>query len=243
MATGIDALLIEHHEFLGDGPNGTAHLGFGLGEVTSAQFVQRRGLAADVMAHGIDLVGRQVQLVGALVGEHQIVTLDPGDGHFRHALVLGDTVDVVHDVVPGLQVLEDRAALATLGAWSAMRRSPSGDVGLGDDGEFGRGNGDAAMESCHHDRASATTELGRDAGGPQIQLQSGVGEAVGQASGGHVAVGGDDDAVVVGEQLFDAVRQPVGVRAHGTPARGLEEGDVGSVGHRDEIPRTSRLAE
>ena len=67
---------------------------------------------ADVLAQRVDLIGRHVQLVVALVGEQQVVALDPADRALDHALVPPDAVLEVDDVHPRTQVLEDPDAVA-----------------------------------------------------------------------------------------------------------------------------------
>ena len=116
VALGVDPLLVEHHEFLGDLADRRADAALGLGEVGPAEAVQRRCLAADVLAQRVDLVGRHVELVAALVRDEQVVALDAADGPLDHALVLADAVLVVHDVVAGLEVLERAGALGALAA-------------------------------------------------------------------------------------------------------------------------------
>ena len=74
----------------------------------------RRGrVAAGVVAHGVDLVGRHVELVVALVLEQQVVALHAADGALHHAAVAGHAVLVVHDVVAGLEVVEEPLGVAT----------------------------------------------------------------------------------------------------------------------------------
>ena len=107
VADAVHPLLVEHDELLGDLAHRRADPALGLGEVAAAEAVQRRGLAADVLAQRVDLVGRHVQLVAALVGDEQVVALDAADRALDHALVLADAVLVVHDVVAGLEVLEE----------------------------------------------------------------------------------------------------------------------------------------
>ncbi len=133
VALGVDALLVEHHEFLGDLANRRSHSALGLREVGSAEAVQLRCFAADVLAQRVDLVGRHVELVAALVRDEEIVALDTADGPLDHALVLPDAVLVVHDVVAGLQVFERAGALALLLADGAVGAAPAGEVALGDD--------------------------------------------------------------------------------------------------------------
>ena len=77
------------------------------------------------MADGVDLVGRDVELVVAPVLEQQVVALDAADGPLDHAAVAGDAVLVVHDVVAGLEVVEE--ALAP----PACAAGPAGGRGAG----------------------------------------------------------------------------------------------------------------
>ena len=76
---GVHPRLVEHDELLGDLARPRRGPGLGLGEVAAAEAVQRGRLAADVVAHGVDLVGRHVELVAALVLEQQVVALDAAD--------------------------------------------------------------------------------------------------------------------------------------------------------------------
>ncbi len=110
VALGVDPLLVEHHEFLRDLADRRADLALGLREVGPAELVQLRCLAADVLAQRVDLIGRHVQLVAALVRDQQVVALDAADRPLDHALVLADAVLVVHDVVAGLEVFERAGA-------------------------------------------------------------------------------------------------------------------------------------
>ena len=90
--SALTRCLVQHDELLGDLADGRADLALGLGEVAAAEAVQRRRLAADVLAQHVDLVGRDVQLVAALVGDEQVVALDATDRALDHALVLADAV-------------------------------------------------------------------------------------------------------------------------------------------------------
>ena len=103
--------LVEHDELLRDLPDGRAHAALGLLEVRATEAVEGRRLAADVVAHGVDLVRRDVQPVAALVLEEQVVPLDAADRPLDHPSVATDAVVVVHDVVAGLQVLEHAGRL------------------------------------------------------------------------------------------------------------------------------------
>ena len=112
---GIDPLLVEHHQLLGDLVDLGPHTALRLGEVGAAEPVQRRCLTTDVLAQRVDLVGRDVQPVAAFVRDEQVVVFDAADRALDHALVLADTVLVVHDVHACLQVLERRCAFTAAG--------------------------------------------------------------------------------------------------------------------------------
>ena len=99
--------------------------------------MQRRGLAPDVLAKRVDLIAGDVQLVAALVPQQQVVALDPADRALDHALVVPDTVLVVHDVVARLQVLEEAGALPLARPWLTVGASPAGEVAFGDDRQLG----------------------------------------------------------------------------------------------------------
>ena len=118
-------LLVEHHQLLRDLGDDRAHLGLGPLPAVAAQSVEARRVAARVVAHGVDLVGRHVELVVALVLEEQVVALDAADGPLHHAAVARHAVLVVHDVVAGLQVVEEALGVAT--------RSPGGRDALAGD--------------------------------------------------------------------------------------------------------------
>ena len=108
-------LLVEDDELLGDLGDRRADAALRLGEVGAAEAVQRRGLAADVLAQRVDLVGRHVQLVVALVGEQQVVPLDAADRALDHPLVAPDAVVEVDDVHARIEVLEHADAVAPPG--------------------------------------------------------------------------------------------------------------------------------
>ena len=146
VAGGVDPLLVEHHQFLGDLANGGFDLGLGLGEIGAAEPVQYRGFAADVLADGVDLIAGDVELVAALVGEQQIVTLDAADAALDHALVVADAVLVVHNVVAGLQVFEEPGALPLAWPRLAMGAASSCEITFGNDRDLGRGHDAAAMQ-------------------------------------------------------------------------------------------------
>ena len=78
--------------------------------------MQRRRLAADVLAQHVDLVGGHVQPVVALVRDEEVVALDAADRALDHALVAADAVLDVDDVHAGLEVLEDAEGVAAAGA-------------------------------------------------------------------------------------------------------------------------------
>ena len=157
VAGRVEARLVEHDQLLGDLGDDRAHLGLGLLPAVAAEPVERRRLAAGVVADGVDLVGRDVELVVALVLEQQVVALDAADGPLDHAGVAGDAVLVVHDVVAGLEVVEEalarRAGGRRAARWARRRPVRSGSASTA-----------SLMAGRMQPRSSgATSIVGRDA--------------------------------------------------------------------------------
>ncbi len=160
VARRVHPLLVEHHQLLRDLGHRRAHLGLRLLPLAAAHAAQRRGLAAGVVAHRVDLVGGHVEPVVAAVLEQEVVALDPADGPLHHAAVAGDAVLVVHDVVARLEVVEEAGRLPPPGPGPAMGPAPAGDVGLGEHGQLHRGQEEAPLERLHHDAAARGGEVG-----------------------------------------------------------------------------------
>ena len=149
----MDPLLVEHDQLLGDLGDRGPHLGLGLLPVAAAQPAQGGVVAAGVVAHGVDLVGRDVELVVAPVLEQQVVALDAADGPLDHAAVAGHAVLVVHDVVAGLEVVEEALGGRLAGAGPAVGAAAAGDVGLGQHRQLHRGQQEPPLQRHHHDVA------------------------------------------------------------------------------------------
>ncbi len=239
VAFGVDPLLVQHHEFLGDLADGGSHLALGLGEVAPAEAVQRRCLAADVLAQRVDLVGRYVQLVAALVRHEQVVTFDPADRALDHALVLADAVLVVHDVHAGLEILERRRPLALAGPGGTAGPATTGQVGLGDDGQLGVRQVATPVQGCDDDR-SAGCGRGLVADG-EVELV--VEQDLPKSCSAAGAVGGDDDAVACREQVPQPVGEPGAVAADRPPTARLDDRGVGRFGRRVDRPERADPAE
>ena len=160
VAGRAQAGLVEHDQLLGDLGDRRAHLGPGLLPAVAAQLVEHRRLAAGVVADEVDLVGRHVELVVALVLEEQVVPLHPADGPLHHPAVAGHAVLVVHHVVALLQVLEEAERVALADPGRAVGPATTGEVVLGQHGQLHRREDAAALERGHLD-------LGADAAGRQ----------------------------------------------------------------------------
>ena len=201
VADGVDPGLVQHDQFLGDLTNRRADLALRLGEIAAAETVQGRRLAADVLPQGVDLVGRHVQLVAALVGDQQIVALDPADRALDHAFVVPDTVLVVHDVVAGLEVLEGGGSLATRWTRLAVCSPAPGEIAFCDHGDLGVRHGAAAMDRCDDDRPAGS---GRGTVAGDGEVEPLVEQDLVQPIGRPGAVGCDRDREALADQLGQA---------------------------------------
>ncbi len=237
----LTRLLVEHDQFLGDLADRAAHPALRLGEVGATEAVQHGCLAAHVLAQGVDLVARHVQLVAALVGEQQVVALDAADGALDHALVLADPVLVVDDVVAGLEVFEQARALALAWPGLAVGSATAGEIGLGHDGQLRRRHGAAAMQGGDGDMAAGSGQRLFDSGAGAVQVDAEL-EAVVEQEGGHplgrgIAVGGHDHPVAVGEQAAQPVGEACAFAHHRAPSGGRDHRRVGGAGHTADRPR------
>ena len=75
------------------------------------------------MAHRVDLVGRDVQLVVAAVLEQEVVALDASDGALDHAAEPRNPVHVVHDVVAFVRLGRESGTLDLLRELKVLDRA------------------------------------------------------------------------------------------------------------------------
>ena len=157
--------------------------------------------------------------------EQQVVALHAADGALHHAVVLADAVLLVHDVVAGLQVLEEAGALALARPRLAVCPAPAGEVALGDDGELRRGQQEAAVQRCGDHVAAGLRQVGGVVRG--LELEAAFAQQRGEPLGRAVAVGRDDHPVLVDEQFAQARGEPLAVADDGAPAARRHGGGVG----------------
>ena len=93
--------------------------------------------ATDVMTNGIDLIRWHVQLVATLVREQQVIAFNSADRTFDHALVFGDTMNVMNDVVARFEIFKDCSAFTFFRSRLTMRPTTTRDIRFGDDSNFG----------------------------------------------------------------------------------------------------------
>ena len=197
--------------------------------------MERGRIATRVVADRVDLIGRDVEAIAALVLEQQVVAVDPVEGARDHPAVATDAVRVVHDVVTGLQVFEERDRVAALRPRPAVRASPTGEVGLGDDCEPGRGQHEPVIERRDDDVAASAGEVGR-AGEVDSEVEADREQQVVKSLRGAVGVGGDDDAVALAEQLCDPPAEALAVADDRPPSGRFDDRGVRTVGHGEERP-------
>ena len=165
----LTPLLVQHHELLGDLAHRAAHAALGLAKSAPPR---RCSVGASPPTYwrseSIWSLGTY-SLSPPLYAEQQVVALDPADRALDHALVLADAVLVVHDVVAGLEVLEEAGALAL--AWSRLTvcAAPAGEVALGDDRQLGLRERAAAVQRRDDDVPAGLGEIGRRRGDGEVE--------------------------------------------------------------------------
>ncbi len=161
VARGGDPLAVEGHQLLGDVTDGDPNLGLGAPPLGAAQPVEGGRVAAGVVADGVDLVGRDVELVAPPVLEQEVVALGPAHGLLDHAAVLADAVLVVDDVVARAEVVEEALGVGAPRAGRPVGPAPAGDVALDEDGQLDLGEDEAPLEGLDHDPAGRRVCSGR----------------------------------------------------------------------------------
>ena len=156
VARALLAGAVEGDELVGDLARRRAHPCLGLLPVAAAHAMQRRRVAARVVADGIDLVGGHVELVAAAVLQQQVVALGAAEGALHHAAVAGDAVLVVH---------EEPLGVRAPGPWAPMGAAAAGHVVLGQDGELHARQDEAPLERLDDDGS-----LGKWCGG-RVRVQ------------------------------------------------------------------------
>ena len=151
VALGRYAALVEHHEFLCDLSDRRTNALLGAGKIASTQTMQGGRVAANVLTHCANVIGWDVQLVAIFVCKQQVIALGATDAALNHALVFANTVIVVNHVVAWLEILKHRRGVALGNLDLAMRSASSGEVGLGDDGNFANGKRTTKMQRRNND--------------------------------------------------------------------------------------------
>ena len=147
----VDPLLVQHHQLLGDLADRGPDPGLGPLPVRPVEPAEGGRLAPGVGPQQVDLVGRDVQLVAALVLEQQVVALDPADRPADHAAEAAHAVLVVHDVGAGGDVVEEGLGVAGPGPGPAVGPAPPGEVALGQHRQLQGRVEEAPFEGLDHD--------------------------------------------------------------------------------------------
>ena len=220
VATGCEPLLVEDDQLLGDLVDRRADLGLGPGPRVPAESGEGRRLAAGVVADGVDLVGRHVQLVAALVLQQEVVALDAPDGPLHHAAVAGHAVLVVDDVVTRLQVVEELLRIATAGTSRAVTAPPAGEVGLGQ------------QRQPHAGQDAPPLEGGDD----HLALDPGIVEQLAQPGRRSLAVSRHHDPVAVGLELPELAPAALLVAQGDLEGERLHRGHLRALGRGGDLP-------
>ena len=121
--------------------------------------MKHRCFATDVMTNCVDLIRWHIQLVATLVREQQVIAFNSADRTFDHAFVLGDTMNVMNDVVACFEIFEDCSAFTFFRSRLTMRPATTRDVRFGDDSNLGRWNAETAVQRRHHDGPAFAGEI------------------------------------------------------------------------------------
>ena len=151
VAGGGGPSLVKNDQLVGDFAHGSSHAGFCLLPLAAVQAGQRRRLTTRVRAKRVDLVRGYVQLVAVAVIEHQVVALDVADGPLYHAAETGHAVLEMHDVVPGLHVVEKCRHRRRPGPADAVGAMAAGEVAFGQDRHLQRRVDETALDGHRHD--------------------------------------------------------------------------------------------
>ena len=106
-------------------------------------------LTSGVRPDGIDLVGGKVEPVVAPVLQQQVVAFDTAQGPGHQAAEAGHTVLLVDDVVTWRKIFKDPDSCRPPGTGPASGPTASGQLGLGDYGQPGFGEDEAAFHGGH----------------------------------------------------------------------------------------------
>ena len=123
-----------------------------------------------------------------------------------------------------------------------MRAPPAGEVGLGDDRHLGVRQRAAAVQRGDDDAAARAREsvvAGLDDGEVEPVVEQQLVQALRRA----LSVGGDDDAVLLGEQLAEPLRQPARRRRRPGPTRTPRRPACRATPASSRSSRTSRSRE
>ncbi len=235
VARGGDPLAVEGHQFLGDVTDGDPNLRLGAPPLGATQPVEGGRVAAGVVADGVDLVGRDVELVAPPVLEQEVVALGPAQGLLDHAAVLADAVLVVDDVIARAEVVEEALGVGASRAGCPVGPAPAGDVALDEDGQLDLGEDEAPLEGLDHDPAGPG--FAQDAGLHQGEGDAPLPQQAGHAGGRALALGGHHQLVALAHKVGHLAGEAVGVAHDRVPAPGLDSDDVGALGRAGDGPR------
>ena len=173
-------------------------------EVGAAHAVERRRVAAGVLAHGADLIGRHVELVAALVLEQQVVALGAADRARDHARVARRRRDGgARRSRPRRGPRRYRAFGASRAGARCTRRRPVRSASA-TSATRAAAHHRAPFERRHHDADGA----GRDH--VERRLHAVLVQHLGQPTRAAGAVGREDDPVPVVAQLGQAAGGALG---------------------------------
>ena len=107
------ALGVEGQQILGEILDGGAGLALGALPVLGTQAGEGRRTIArtDIAGHPVDLIDRHIDLIAGGVAQYQILALDLADSTTDHALVDGDAMFNMDNVIPNLEPAQEGGAI------------------------------------------------------------------------------------------------------------------------------------
>ena len=229
MAGRVDPGLVQHDQLLGDLLDGRPDPGLGPLPLGAVEPAQGGRLTPGVRPQQVDLIGRHVQLVAALVFEQQVIAFHPADRAAHHAPEATHAVLVVDHVAPDGQVIEEGLGVAGPGSGPAVGPPATGEIALGQHRQLERGVQEAAFEGLEHDPDTGIGQGGRGRGVVEGGGQPVIAQQGGQPGAAASTLGAHHDPIPVRPEAAQLAHQPFTVADDRIPSGGGDHFGSGAL--------------